>query len=265
MNVTIFYGFSVDEIIALSEKFSLFYLSISLMIIFLNVWFIKYLKGRVSLNRNLKMLLTIHCIFACTTSTQGLVSTIVYQSMEPCSTVISYYWSEIINLPLSSYFMLIVVMLIFISLERTYATCKHHTFGSETKNLLPRIWIVIVINTLPTLILQAFSLKSLDQNQQITLALASTFILQTVTTITGLLSIFVILILCSTQLSVKKTGNRQKMKQFDCYRGYVDDQKKTAVDDNVFTSDQITKIYACATMWHETEAEMICMLKSIFR
>ncbi|TRY61889.1 hypothetical protein TCAL_08870 [Tigriopus californicus] len=31
------------------------------------------------------------------------------------------------------------------------------------------------------------------------------------------------------------------------------------------TSDSITRIYACATMWHETRSEMMEMLKSIFR
>ena len=31
------------------------------------------------------------------------------------------------------------------------------------------------------------------------------------------------------------------------------------------TSDSITRIYACATMWHETQGEMLEMLKSIFR
>ncbi|KAI6189337.1 Chitin synthase [Aphelenchoides fujianensis] len=31
------------------------------------------------------------------------------------------------------------------------------------------------------------------------------------------------------------------------------------------TADEVTKIYACATLWHETGLEMTCMLKSIFR
>ncbi|VDM44372.1 unnamed protein product [Toxocara canis] len=31
------------------------------------------------------------------------------------------------------------------------------------------------------------------------------------------------------------------------------------------SADAITKIYACATMWHESALEMTCMLKSIFR
>ena len=34
---------------------------------------------------------------------------------------------------------------------------------------------------------------------------------------------------------------------------------------NTKTSDSITRIYACATMWHETKSEMMEMLKSLFR
>ena len=34
---------------------------------------------------------------------------------------------------------------------------------------------------------------------------------------------------------------------------------------NIRQSDKITKIYGCATMWHENKDEMIEMLKSIFR
>lgn len=40
-----------------------------------------------------------------------------------------------------------------------------------------------------------------------------------------------------------------------------EDNKKT----NFHSQDQITKIYACATMWHETSEEMIQMLKSVIR
>ncbi|KAK0393708.1 hypothetical protein QR680_000363 [Steinernema hermaphroditum] len=37
------------------------------------------------------------------------------------------------------------------------------------------------------------------------------------------------------------------------------------IRDTASSADAITKIYACATMWHETPFEMVCMLKSIFR
>ncbi|PRD30217.1 UNVERIFIED_CONTAM: hypothetical protein NCL1_27103 [Trichonephila clavipes] len=33
----------------------------------------------------------------------------------------------------------------------------------------------------------------------------------------------------------------------------------------VRSSDHITRIYACATMWHETTEEMLQMLKSVVR
>ncbi len=35
--------------------------------------------------------------------------------------------------------------------------------------------------------------------------------------------------------------------------------------DAASAADGITKIYACATMWHESPIEMTCMLKSLFR
>jgi hypothetical protein len=31
------------------------------------------------------------------------------------------------------------------------------------------------------------------------------------------------------------------------------------------STDKVTRVYACATMWHENREEMIQMLKSIFR
>uniref|UniRef100_A0A7E4VWA1 chitin synthase n=1 Tax=Panagrellus redivivus TaxID=6233 RepID=A0A7E4VWA1_PANRE len=37
------------------------------------------------------------------------------------------------------------------------------------------------------------------------------------------------------------------------------------IRDQASAADAITKIYACATMWHESPLEMTCMLKSIFR
>ena len=51
-------------------------------------------------------------------------------------------------------------------------------------------------------------------------------------------------------------------------RDYLSFPKKDASSSkrgSVKDSDRTTRIYACATMWHETEDEMLEMLKSIFR
>jgi chitin synthase len=37
------------------------------------------------------------------------------------------------------------------------------------------------------------------------------------------------------------------------------------IRDTASAADAIIKIYACATLWHESALEMTCMLKSIFR
>lgn len=41
--------------------------------------------------------------------------------------------------------------------------------------------------------------------------------------------------------------------------------KLKSIQDPNRTADAITRIYACATMWHETATEMVNLLKSIFR
>jgi hypothetical protein len=35
------------------------------------------------------------------------------------------------------------------------------------------------------------------------------------------------------------------------------------IRDTASAADGITKIYACATLWHESPLEMMCMLKSV--
>ena len=45
----------------------------------------------------------------------------------------------------------------------------------------------------------------------------------------------------------------------------VSPESENEMRQQVHGSDRITRIYGCATMWHENFDEMIEMLKSIFR
>lgn len=57
----------------------------------------------------------------------------------------------------------------------------------------------------------------------------------------------------------------------DFYQRYMDDGPEKSgggggkLKSDIRASDKITKIYGCATMWHESTNEMVEMLKSIFR
>ena len=55
----------------------------------------------------------------------------------------------------------------------------------------------------------------------------------------------------------------------DFYQRYMDDGQEKGGGggrkSDIRASDKVTKIYACATMWHESRDEMMEMLKSVFR
>ena len=54
----------------------------------------------------------------------------------------------------------------------------------------------------------------------------------------------------------------QDVEESEAEKGKVHQEEDTS---GIKPSDSITRIYACATMWHETQGEMLEMLKSIFR
>lgn len=51
-------------------------------------------------------------------------------------------------------------------------------------------------------------------------------------------------------------------KKFEAEKGKVHQEEDKS---GIKPSDSITRIYACATMWHESEEEQLDMLKSLFR
>ena len=74
--------------------------------------------------------------------------------------------------------------------------------------------------------------------------------------------------LCSYQIVVQVRLDELEESEEDMARDYLSFPKRDAPSSkrgSVKASDTTTRIYACATMWHETEDEMLEMLKSIFR
>ena len=74
--------------------------------------------------------------------------------------------------------------------------------------------------------------------------------------------------LFSHQLFVQVRLDELEETEEDMARDYLSFPKRDAPSSkrgSVKASDTTTRIYACATMWHETEDEMLEMLKSIFR
>ncbi|OQR69615.1 hypothetical protein BIW11_04333 [Tropilaelaps mercedesae] len=67
----------------------------------------------------------------------------------------------------------------------------------------------------------------------------------------------------SDELALDGTEDYETM--YETISESSDKDKKKAAPSTVKASDHVTKIYACATMWHETTDEMIQMLKSIMR
>ena len=54
----------------------------------------------------------------------------------------------------------------------------------------------------------------------------------------------------------------QDVEEFEAEKGKVHHEEDTSA---IKPSDRITRIYACATMWHESEEEQLEMIKSLFR
>ena len=67
------------------------------------------------------------------------------------------------------------------------------------------------------------------------------------------------------ELTTKDLEDKEKEEDDGFRNAFTTFPESESAKSSVKKSDSVTKIYACATMWHETRSEMMDMLKSIYR
>jgi len=230
---------SVKNISFLLKRFSFAHFSIAPLSLLLNFWFFRNLYRNALLNPNLKMLLIFHGLFASLLNFHGILLSIFYLIIDPCQSILSIFDCKLISMPRIVSLSMISLLLVAISIERSYATYKFSKYSADVS--IKFYIIALIFGSFAAVsgfqVYSLFSLKSDRENY--TLCIGSVFSSSSVIFYSCIGSI-VVACFCAITVTVNKIWNQHKLKNYQWFnQGRFDLRSRLQLSQNIDTNQSI--------------------------